>query len=81
MSKYMQHDSKPNATQMRDAHKTSANTALIYTTQPNKTQTTNLAIKADGKTKLRMPPIPKLTTTYKDPSCTTPIELDRPRAI
>lgn len=33
-----------------DVHETHANTALGYTIQPNKIQTTGLAIRADRKT-------------------------------
>lgn len=48
--KYMQHDSKPNTAQTRGAHKIGANSPVVYSTQPNKIQTTGLVIRADGKT-------------------------------
>lgn len=49
MLERMWHDSNPNSTQTHDVHKIGANTALIYITQPNKSQITGLAIKVDEK--------------------------------
>lgn len=64
-------------TETRNMCKTGASTTLIYTTQPNKTQSFGLAIEADEKIQLRTRLIPKPTTTYKDPLSTELIKLDR----
>lgn len=74
-SECMRDDSKPNATQTCNTYKIRASTTLIYTTQPDKKQTDGLAIGANGKYQLRTCPMPKCTTTHKDPLRTRLIKL------
>lgn len=50
---------------------------LCYTTPPNNTQTTNLAIGVDWKTKQQMYSIPVHTIAHKDPPSAKSIKLDQ----
>lgn len=76
--KWMRHYSTLTRYKRCNTHETCANTALLYTTQSNGTQTISLAVGADGKTQTQTCAMPNSTTTLKDPPSTQPIKLDPP---
>lgn len=66
--------------QRQNTYEIRVNTTPSYITPPNNTQTTNLEIGVDWKTKQQMHSIPKPTTAHKEPPSTKSIKLDQQRA-